>query len=154
MSLERAKAHLERFGLADRIQLFDVSSATVELAAQAVGCEPARIAKTLSFLLPEGPVLILAAGDARIDNSKYKAQFHTKAKMIPHDQVEELIGHGVGGVCPFGVKEGVPVWLDESLRRFDLVYPAAGTSNSAVKLTLAELEQASQALGWVDVCKL
>ena len=154
MSLERAKAHLERFGLADRIQLFDVSSATVELAAQAVGCEPARIAKTLSFLLPEGPVLILAAGDARIDNSKYKAQFHTKAKMIPHDQVEELIGHGVGGVCPFGVKEGVPVWLDESLRRFDLVYPAAGTSNSAAKLTLAELEQASQALGWVDVCKL
>ena len=154
MSLERAKAHLERFGLADRVQLFDVSSATVELAAQVVGCEPARIAKTLSFLLPEGPVLILAAGDARIDNSKYKAQFHTKAKMIPHDQVEELIGHGVGGVCPFGVKEGVPVWLDESLRRFDLVYPAAGTSNSAVKLTLAELEQASQALGWVDVCKL
>ena len=154
MSLERAKAHLERFGLADRVQLFDVSSTTVELAAQAVGCEPARIAKTLSFLLPEGPVLILAAGDARIDNSKYKAQFHTKAKMIPHDQVEELIGHGVGGVCPFGVKEGVPVWLDESLRRFDLVYPAAGTSNSAVKLTLAELEQASQALGWVDVCKL
>ena len=154
MSLELAKAHLERFGLADRVQLFDVSSATVELAAQAVGCEPARIAKTLSFLLPEGPVLVLAAGDARIDNSKYKAQFHTKAKMIPHDQVEELIGHGVGGVCPFGVKEGVPVWLDESLRRFDLVYPAAGTSNSAVKLTLAELEQASQALGWVDVCKL
>ena len=154
MSLERAKAHLERFGLADRVQLFDVSSATVELAAQAVGCEPAHIAKTLSFLLPEGPVLILAAGDARIDNGKYKAQFHTKAKMIPHDQVEELIGHGVGGVCPFGVKEGVPVWLDESLRRFDIVYPAAGTSNSAVKLTLAELEQASQALGWVDVCKL
>ena len=154
MSLELAKVHLERFGLADRVQLFDVSSATVELAAQAVGCEPARIAKTLSFLLPEGPVLILAAGDARIDNSKYKAQFHTKAKMIPHDQVEELIGHGVGGVCPFGVKEGVPVWLDESLRRFDLVYPAAGTSNSAVKLTLAELERASQALGWVDVCKL
>ena len=154
MSLERATAHLERFGLADRIKLFDVSSATVELAAQAVGCEPARIAKTLSFLLPDGPVLILAAGDARIDNGKYKAQFHTKAKMIPHDQVEELIGHGVGGVCPFGVKEGVPVWLDESLRRFDLVYPAAGTSNSAVKLTLAELEQASQALGWVDVCKL
>ena len=153
MSLERAKAHLERFGLADRVQLFDVSSATVELAAQAVGCEPARIAKTLSFLLPEGPVLILAAGDARIDNGKYKAQFHTKAKMIPHDQVEELIGHGVGGVCPFGVKEGVPVWLDESLRRFDIVYPAAGTSNSAVKLTLAELERASLALGWVDVCK-
>ncbi len=154
MSLERATAHLERFGLADRIKLFDVSSATVELAAQAVGCEPARIAKTLSFLLPDGPVLILAAGDARIDNGKYKAQFHTKAKMIPHDQVEELIGHGVGGVCPFGIHDGVPVWLDESLRRFDIVYPAAGTSNSAVRLNLEELEQASQALGWVDVCKL
>ena len=154
MSLERATAHLERFGLADRIKLFDVSSATVELAAQAVGCEPARIAKTLSFLLPDGPVLILAAGDARIDNSKYKARFHTKAKMIPHDQVEELIGHGVGGVCPFGIHDGVPVWLDESLRRFDIVYPAAGTSNSAVRLNLEELEQASQAQGWVDVCKL
>ena len=154
MSLERATAHLERFGLADRIKLFDVSSATVELAAQAVGCEPARIAKTLSFLLPDGPVLILAAGDARIDNSKYKARFHTRAKMIPHDQVEELIGHGVGGVCPFGIHDGVPVWLDESLRRFDIVYPAAGTSNSAVRLNLEELEQASQAQGWVDVCKL
>ena len=154
MSIEACRAYLRERRYEDRIKEFDVSSATVELAAQAVGCEPARIAKTLSFLLPEGPVLILAAGDARIDNSKYKAQFHTKAKMIPHDQVEELIGHGVGGVCPFGVKEGVPVWLDESLRRFDIVYPAAGTSNSAVKLTLAELEQASQALGWVDVCKL
>ena len=153
MSIEKVKDYFKQYGMDGRILEFDVSSATVELAAQAVGCEPARIAKTLSFLLPEGPVLILAAGDARIDNSKYKAQFHTKAKMIPHDQVEELIGHGVGGVCPFGVKEGVPVWLDESLRRFDLVYPAAGTSNSAVKLTLAELEQASQALGWVDVCK-
>lgn len=153
MSLDRAKAHLAQFGLEDRIHLFDVSSATVELAAQAVGCQPAHIAKTLSFLLPEGPVLILAAGDARIDNSKYKARFHTKAKMIPHDQVEALIGHGVGGVCPFGVNGGVPVWLDESLRRFDIVYPAAGTSNSAVKLTLDELERASLAQGWVDVCK-
>ena len=153
MSLDRAKAHLAQFGLEDRIQLFDVSSASVELAAQAVGCQPAPIAKTLSFLLPEGPVLILAAGDARIDNSKYKARFHTKAKMIPHDQVEALIGHGVGGVCPFGVNGGVPVWLDESLRRFDIVYPAAGTSNSAVKLTLDELERASLAQGWVDVCK-
>ena len=140
MSLDRAKAHLEQFGLAGRIQLFDVSSATVELAAQAVGCAPARIAKTLSFLTPDGPVLILAAGD-------------TKAKMIGHDEVEPLIGHGVGGVCPFGINEGVPVWLDESLRRFDIVYPAAGTANSAVKLHLDELERASQAQGWVDVCK-
>ena len=153
MSLDRAKAHLEQFGLAGRIQLFDVSSATVELAAQAVGCAPARIAKTLSFPTPDGPVLILAAGDAKIDNSKYKARFHTKAKMIGHDEVEPLIGHGVGGVCPFGINEGVPVWLDESLRRFDIVYPAAGTANSAVKLHLDELERASQAQGWVDVCK-
>lgn len=153
MAYERARAHLERFGLADRIKLFDVSSATVELAAQAVGCEPAHIAKTLSFLLPDGPVLIVAAGDARVDNSKYKARFHTKAKMLAFEEVEPLIGHAVGGVCPFGVNEGVPVWLDESLRRFDVVYPAAGTSNSAVELTLPELEQSSQALGWVDVCK-
>lgn len=153
MSLDRARAHLERFGLADRIQLFDVSSATVELAAQAVGCAPAHIAKTLSFLTPDGPVLILAAGDAKIDNSRYKAQFHTKAKMIGRDEVESLIGHGVGGVCPFGINEGIPVWLDESLRRFDVVYPAAGTANSAVKLHLDELERVSQAQGWVDVCK-
>ena len=153
MSLDRAKAHLEQFGLAGRIQLFDVSSATVELAAQAVGCAPARIAKTLSFLVDDGCVLIVAAGDAKIDNSKYKARFHTKAKMIGHDEVEPLIGHGVGGVCPFGINEGVPVWLDESLRRFDIVYPAAGTANSAVKLHLDELERASQAQGWVDVCK-
>ncbi len=153
MSYDRAMAHLERCGLQDRVTLFDVSSATVELAAQAVGCEPARIAKTLSFLQPEGPVLILAAGDARIDNGKYKARFHTKAKMIPHDEVEPLVGHAVGGVCPFGVNEGIPVYLDESLRRFDVVYPAAGTDNSAVRLTVAELERASQALGWVDVCK-
>ena len=153
MAYERARAHLERFGLADHIKLFDVSSATVELAAQAVGCEPAHIAKTLSFLLPDGPVLIVAAGDARVDNSKYKARFHTKAKMLAFEEVEPLIGHAVGGVCPFGVNEGVPVWLDESLRRFDVVYPAAGTSNSAVELTLPELEQSSQALGWVDVCK-
>lgn len=153
MSYDRAKAHLEQFGLAGRIKLFDVSSATVELAAQAVGCEPAHIAKTLSFLLPDGPVLIIAAGDARIDNSKYKACFHTKAKMIPFEQVESLIGHAVGGVCPFGINEGIPVWLDESLRRFEIVYPAAGTDNSAVELTIPELERASLAQGWVDVCK-
>ena len=154
MSLDRARAHLERFGLADRIRLFDVSSATVELAAQAVGCEPARIAKTLSFQLPDSPVLILAAGDARIDNAKYKATFHAKAKMLAFDDVETLIGHGVGGVCPFGINEGIPVWLDESLRRFDIVYPAAGTANSVVELNLAELELASQAQGWIDVCKI
>ena len=153
MSLDRAKAHLERFGLAGRIHLFDVSSATVELAAQAVGCEPSHIAKTLSFLLPDGPVLILAAGDAKIDNGKYKARFHAKAKMLAFEEVEPLIGHGVGGVCPFGINEGIPVWLDESLKRFAVVYPAAGTANSAVELSLEELERASCAKGWVDVCK-
>lgn len=153
MSLDRAINHLAQFGLAGRIHLFDVSSATVELAAQAVGCEPARIAKTLSFMLPEGPVLILAAGDAKIDNSKYKAHFHTKAKMLAFEEVEALVGHAVGGVCPFGVNEGIPVWLDESLKRFDIVYPAAGTSNSAVELNLEELERASLARGWLDVCK-
>ena len=146
MSMEAARAHLEQFGLEGRIREFSVSSATVELAAVAVGCEPARIAKSLSFL-------ILAAGDAKVDNPRYKARFGTKAKMIPADQVEELIGHGVGGVCPFGTKPGVTVYLDESLRRFDVVYPAAGTAASAVELNLAELEKASGASGWVDVCK-
>lgn len=153
MSIERVRDYFRPLGREGDILEFPVSSATVELAAQAVGVIPARIAKTLSFLVNDGCVLIVAAGDAKIDNSKYKAQFHTKAKMIGHDEVEPLIGHGVGGVCPFGVNEGVPVWLDESLRRFDIVYPAAGTANSAVKLHLDELERASQARGWVDVCK-
>ena len=153
MSIEAVRSYFRPLGREQDILEVPVSSATVELAAQAVGVIPARIAKTLSFLTPDGPVLILAAGDAKIDNSKYKARFHTKAKMIGHDEVEPLIGHGVGGVCPFGINEGVPVWLDESLRRFDIVYPAAGTANSAVKLHLDELERASQAQGWVDVCK-
>lgn len=153
MALERAKQHLEKFDLAGRILEFEVSSATVELAAEAVGCEPARIAKSLSFMLPDGPVLILAAGDAKVDNPRYKAQFGTKAKMLAFDEVEPLIGYGVGGVCPFGVEPGVAVYLDESLKRFDIVYPAAGTAASAVKLTLPELEAASGAAGWVDVCK-
>ena len=154
MSYEHAKAHLERYNLADRIQLFDVSSATVELAAQAVGVEGARIAKTLSFKLDTGCILILAAGDARIDNKKYKATFHKKASMPSADEVLEQIGHPVGGVCPFGIKPNVPVYLDESLKRFDIVYPAAGTGNSAVKLTIDELYTCSEAIGWVDVCKL
>ena len=153
MSLERAKKHLAQFGLENRIKLFEVSSATVELAALAVGCEPARIAKTLSFMVDSAPVLILAAGDAKIDNSKYKGQFHTKAVMLPFDDVEALIGHGVGGVCPFGVKEGIKVYLDISLQRFEIVYPAAGTAASAVELNLEELERASNSLGWIDVCK-
>lgn len=154
MSYENAKAHLARYGLADRIQLFDVSSATVELAAQAVGVEGARIAKTLSFKVDNGCILILAAGDARIDNKKYKAFFHKKASMPSPDEVLEQIGHPVGGVCPFGIKQGVPVYLDESLKRFDIVYPAAGTGNSAVKLTIDELFTSAEAVGWVDVCKL
>ena len=151
MSMERAKAHLEKYGLADKIKEFAVSSATVALAAAALGTEEARIAKTLSFSLGEEAILIVAAGDAKVNNPKYKATFEKKAKMLSFDEVESLIGHGVGGVCPFGVNEGVKVYLDESLRRFDIVYPAAGTSSSAVELTIAELEAASEFVAWVDV---
>ena len=154
MSIEKAKAYLAGFGAAERVRELAQSSATVELAAAAVGCEPARIAKTLSFMTAEGPILVVAAGDARIDNQKYKARFHMKAKMLPHDEVGPLIGHEVGGVCPFGVNEGVPVWLDESLKRFETVYPAAGNAASAVELTLPELEEAGGALGWVDISKI
>ena len=153
MSIERARAHLAKYGLEDRIRELTVSSATVALAAEALGCEPARIAKTLSFENGEGAILILAAGDARIDNAKFKHRFGMKAHMLSAERVEPLIGHGVGGVCPFGVSEGIPVYLDESLRRFDVVYPAAGTAASAVYLTLSELERASEADGWVDVTK-
>jgi len=153
MSIERARVHLAKHGLESRIQEFEVSSATVALAAQALGCEPERIAKTLSFEKGDSAILILAAGDARIDNAKFKAQFGMKAKMLAADRVEPLIGHGVGGVCPFGVKEGVPVYLDESLKRFETVYPAAGTPSSAVCLTLPELERASEPQGWVNVTK-
>lgn len=153
MSIEKAKAHLAQFGAAERVQEFEVSSATVELAAQAVGCAPARIAKTLSFRTNEGVVLVVAAGDAKVDNGKYKAQFGCKAKMLAFDEVEPEIGHAVGGVCPFGVNDGVAVYLDESLRRFDTVYPAAGSASSAIGLSLAELEQFSGAACWVDVCK-
>ena len=133
---------------------FSVSSATVELAAQALGCEGCRIAKTLSFMVDGNPVLIVTAGDARIDNAKYKAQFHTKAKMLSHEQAAELIGHAVGGVCPFAVNPGVSVYLDESLKRFTTVYPACGSSNSAIELTIPELEKHSGYISWVDVCKL
>ncbi len=153
MSFEIAKTHLEKFGLVDRILEFEVSSATVELAAQAVGCEPARIAKTLSFKVEDRAVLIVAAGDAKVDNGRYKNEFHTKAKMLTQEEVAELVGHQVGGVCPFGVKEGVRVFLDESLKRFEKVYPACGSANSAVGLTIPELEQCSGYEGWVDVCK-
>lgn len=153
MSIERVREYLKQYGIEDKIMEFDVSSATVELAAEAVGCEPARIAKTLSFLVGDTPILIVAAGDARIDNPKYKAQFHTKAKMLTKDEVTEKIGHAVGGVCPFAVKEGAEIYLDESLRRFEVVYPAAGSSNSAIPMTLEELEKYSGSLQWIDVCK-
>ena len=153
MSIERARAHLAKYGLEDRIRELTVSSATVALAAEALGCEPARIAKTLSFENGESAILILAAGDARIDNAKFKHRFGMKAHMLSAERVEPLIGHGVGGVCPFGVNAGIPVYLDESLKRFDIVYPAAGTAASAVMLTLSELERASEADGWVDVTK-
>ena len=153
MSIERARAHLKKHGLEDRIRELTVSSATVALAAEALGCEPARIAKTLSFENGEGAILILAAGDARIDNPKFKQRFGVKARMLSAERVEPLIGHAIGGVCPFGVNEDVPVYLDESLRKFDYVYPAAGTGASAVYLTIEELERASECEGWVDVTK-
>lgn len=151
MSLERARTHLARFGLADRIIVTEQSSATVAEAAAALGTDPAHIAKTLSFLVDGLPVLVVAAGDARVDNAAYKATFGTKARMIPAADVEALVGHAVGGVCPFGIEPGVPVHLDESLRRFETVYPACGTPNSAIPLSLAELEAASGYESWVGV---
>lgn len=154
MSIDKARAHLAAVGLDDRIMEFEQSSATVELAAWAVGCEPARIAKTLSFHVGDRIALVLFAGDARIDNRKFKDRFHTKAKMLGADEAEPLIGHGIGGVCPFGVNEGCDVYLDESLRRFDVVYPAAGTAASAVRLAIPELERACAPCEWVDVSKL
>jgi len=154
MSIERVRAYFREFGMEDRILEFSVSSATVELAAQAVGVEGARIAKTLSFLRKDGScLLVVAAGDAKVDNAKFKACFGEKAKMLPHDAVPEYVGHAVGGVCPFAVKEGVRVCLDVSMKRFATVFPAAGSSNSAIEMTLPELERFSQSTDWVDVCK-
>lgn len=153
MSFERAKEYLKEYGLENKVMEFPVSSATVEEAAKAVGCKDEEIAKTLSFIVEDKPILIVVAGDCKIDNSKYKAEFHKKAKMIPFNDVEKLIGHNVGGVCPFGIKERVTVYLDDSLKRFDTIYPACGSSNSAVKLTIEELEKASNYEKWVDVCK-
>ena len=153
MAIEKVREYFRQFGMEDRVREFEVSSATVELAAAAVNCEPCRIAKTLSFMTDEGPILIVAAGDAKIDNPKYKAQFHTKAKMLTPDEAVEMVGHAVGGVCPFAVNEGVKVYLDVSLKRFTTVFPAAGSSSSAIELTLPELEKYANALGWIDVCK-
>ena len=153
MSIERARAYFKNFDMEDRILEFDVSSATVELAAAALGCEGARIAKTLSFKTPEGVVLIVAAGDAKVDNHKYKEKFHTKAKMLTAEQALDMTGHAVGGVCPFANPEGVTTYLDISLQRFDTVFPAAGSSNSAIELTCPELAEYAHSAGWIDVCK-
>lgn len=153
MSIEKVRAYFRNLGMEDRVREFEASSATVLLAAQALGCEPCRIAKTLSFLVRGEAVLIVAAGDARIDNPKYKAFFGEKARMLTPDQVTEMVGHAVGGVCPFAVNEGVKVYLDESLRRFETIYPACGSAHSAIELTIPELEKYSRAEQWIDVCK-
>lgn len=153
MAIDKVRAYFAQFGMEEQVLEFTVSSATVELAAKALGCEPARIAKTLSFLVDGHAILIVAAGDARIDNPKYKAQFGVKAKMISAEDVEPMIGHGIGGVCPFGVNDGVTVYLDASLKRFTTVFPACGSASSAIELTIPQLEQYSGYTAWVDVCK-
>ncbi|MCI9502915.1 MAG: YbaK/EbsC family protein [Hungatella sp.] len=154
MAIEKVREYFQKFGMEDRIQEFDVSSATVELAAQALACQPCRIAKTLSFCVDGNPILIVAAGDAKIDNHKYKTRFGTKAKMLSPDDALTRVGHAVGGVCPFGVNEGVTIYLDTSLKRFDTVFPACGSGNSAIELSIEELEQYSNYTEWVDVCRL
>ena len=153
MSIQKVKEYLAAYGAADRIREFDVSSATVELAAKALGCAESRIAKTLSFMLGDRVVLVVAAGDVKVDNRKYKDFFGGKAKMLAREDAERLTGHAVGGVCPFAVNDGVEVWLDESLKRFGTVFPACGSASSAIELTLDELEKFSRAKGWTDVCK-
>ena len=153
MSAERVREHLKKWNAQDRILEFPVSSATVELAAEAAGCEPARIAKSLTFSIGDRTVMVVAAGDARIDNGKYKAYFHAKASMLSRDEVYERVGHEAGGVCPFGVREGVEIFLDVSMKRFETVYPAAGSSSNAVCVTLEELERFSGSDNWIDVCK-
>ena len=154
MSIAAVREYFDQFGMADQVLEFETSSATVELAAQAVGVIPARIAKSLSFKVDGKAILIIAAGDAKVDNAKFKAHFHTKAKMLTPEEVTELVGHAIGGVCPFAIKDGVDVYLDESMRRFETVFPAAGSSNSAIQLTCEQLEQyAQQFVAWGDFCK-
>lgn len=154
MAFDKAKAHLEKYGFADRVKVFDVSSATVELAAAALGCEGARICKSLSFKIDdERSVLVLTSGDCKVDNAKFKAYFGKKATMLSFEECEAKIGHAVGGVCPFGINDGVDVYLDESMKRFEIMYPACGSSNSAVELTIPELEKCSEYKEWIDVCK-
>ena len=154
MSIVKVREYFKNLNMEDRVLEFEVSSATVELAAEALHCEPCRIAKSLSFNVNDEPVLVIAAGDAKIDNAKYKAFFQKKAKMLSPDEVVEKIGHAVGGVCPFGINEGVKVYLDKSLQRFETVFPACGSSNSAIELNIEELERYSKSIGWIDVCKL
>lgn len=154
MAIERVKEYFRQYQMEERIIELEESSATVELAAQALHCEPARIAKSLSFMVNDAPILVISAGDVKVDNAKYKAFFGTKAKMLTPQEAETLIGHAVGGVCPFGINEGVTVYLDESLKRFTTVFPACGSGNSAIELTIPELEQYSGYKEWVDVCKL
>ena len=151
--IEKVKKYFKQWNMENRIQELKVSSATVELAAEAIGCEPKRIAKSLSFMVEDKAILVVAAGDAKVDNAKFKAQFHTKAKMLTPEQTETLIGHAVGGVCPFGIKEDVKVYLDISLKRFNKVFPACGSSNSVIELTVEELEKYANGIGWIDVCK-
>lgn len=153
MAIEKVKAYFQQWNLADKILEFETSSATVELAAQAVNCQPARIAKTLSFKTADSFLLIVVAGDAKIDNAKYKSYFKSKAKMLSPDEVPAIVGHAVGGVCPFAVNDGVDIYLDESLKRFTTVFPACGSSNSAIELSIPDLEKYSQCKNWVDVCK-
>ena len=153
MAIDKARKHLKEYKLDDRIIEFDDSSATVKEAAERLNCEEKDIVKTLSFLVGEEPIVICVSGDSRIDNSKYKEEFHTKAKMIPFEDVEKLIGHAVGGVCPFGINDNVKVYLDESLKKLDTMYPAAGSSNSAVRLNIKELESTLKEYKWVNVCK-
>lgn len=153
MAIEKVKEYFRQYGMEDRIQEFEVSSATVELAAEALHCEPCKIAKTLSFMADGHPILLVVAGDAKIDNAKYKAQFGTKAKMLTPDETQTMIGHAVGGVCPFAVSDGVVVYLDISLKRFQTIFPACGSSNSAIELTIEELEKYSSYTAWIDVCK-
>lgn len=151
MSIEKVRKHLKQFGAEDKIQEFEVSSATVELAAKALNCEPERIAKSISFMVYEKPIIIVVAGDVKISNSKFKQQFQTKAKMLSFEETETLIGHKVGGVCPFGIKDGVDVYLDSSLKKHESVFPACGSSNSAIELTIEELERYSNFKEWIDV---
>lgn len=153
MAIEKVREYFKKWDIEDKILEFDVSSATVELAAQAIGCEEERIAKTLSFRMDNKAILIVVSGDAKIDNKKYKAEFKTKAKMLSPDETLELIGHSIGGVCPFGINDGVVVYLDESLKRFKTVYPACGSGNSVIEFTIEELEKYSNYSSWVDVCK-